>query len=128
MFEIDLKSRLSIYEQVIENVKRLIFSGVLQSDTRLPSVRELSKTLTVNPNTVQKAYRELERQGMIYTVSGRGCFVAPQEEAGIDEEKVSAMFEEMKSLITELLYIGVEPETIRTELENLLRAGTVGKE
>ena len=58
MFQIDLKSRKSIYEQVIDNVKELIVTGVLPAESKLPSVRELSKTLTVNPNTVQKAYRE----------------------------------------------------------------------
>ena len=76
----NLKSRKSIYEQVIDNVKELIVTGVLPAESKLPSVRELSKTLTVNPNTVQKGYRELEHQGYIYTVTGLGCFVAAREE------------------------------------------------
>ena len=63
MFQLDLKSRKSIYEQVIDNLKELIMTRVLSTDEKLPSVRELSKEITVNPNTVQKAYRELERQG-----------------------------------------------------------------
>ena len=72
MFEIDLKSRKSIYEQVTDNLKELIATEVLSSDEKLPSVRAMSKMLTVNPNTVQKAYRELEYQGYIYTASGLG--------------------------------------------------------
>ena len=76
MFQLDLKSRKSIYEQVTDNLKELIMTGTLASGEKLPSVRELSKTITVNPNTVQKAYRELERQGYIYTTSGVGTFVA----------------------------------------------------
>ena len=67
MFQLDLKSRKSIYEQVVDNLKEMIISGVLKSGEKLPSVRELSRMLTVNPNTVQKAYRELERQGYVYT-------------------------------------------------------------
>ena len=66
MFQLDLKSRKSIYEQVVDNVKELIITGVLKAESKLPSVRELSRTLTVNPNTIQKAYRELEHQGFIY--------------------------------------------------------------
>ena len=76
MFQLDLKSRKSIYEQVIDNLKELIMTRVLSTDEKLPSVRELSKEITVNPNTVQKAYRELERQGYVYTTSGVGTFVA----------------------------------------------------
>jgi GntR family transcriptional regulator len=75
MFQIDLKSRKSIYGQIVDNIKELIRAGLLRGDEKLPSVRDLSGLLTVNPNTVQKAYRELERQGRVYTVSGLGTFV-----------------------------------------------------
>ncbi len=120
MFQIDLKSRESIYEQVVENVKRLVFTGILKTDAKLPSVRELSKTLTVNPNTVQKAYRELERQGFIYTVAGRGCFVSDTHDQNPDIERVSAVYEDMKRLIDELLYMGVNEQDIRLEVESML--------
>ena len=76
MFQLDLKSRKSIYEQVIDNLKELIMTRVLSTDEKLPSVRELSKEITVNPNTVQKAYRELERQGYVYTTSKATCFAS----------------------------------------------------
>ena len=65
MFELDLRSRKSIYEQITDNLKELIMTGKMPFGTKLPSVRELSKQISVNPNTVQKAYRELERQGYI---------------------------------------------------------------
>ena len=123
MFQIDLKSRESIYEQVVENVKRLVFTGILKTDDKLPSVRELSKTLTVNPNTVQKAYRELERQGFIYTVTGRGCFVADGQEQTVDKERAAGLFADMKRLIEELLYMGVKRERIREEVERMLDIG-----
>ncbi len=120
MFQIDLKSRQSIYEQVISNIKKLIVSGVLKTDDKLPSVRELSRALTVNPNTVQKAYRELESQGFIYTVSGRGCFVSPENERKKDEEKIKSVSAELKTLIEELIYLGVNREAVRIIVDDIL--------
>lgn len=75
MFAIDLKSRKPISRQIIDNIKELIVSGVLAEDEKLPSVREMASYLTVNPNTVQKAFRILEQQGYIYMSPGRGTFV-----------------------------------------------------
>ena len=66
MLQLDLKSRKSIYEQVMDQLKEQIMTGQMATGEKLPSVRELSKSITVNPNTVQKAYRELERQGYVY--------------------------------------------------------------
>ncbi|WP_226003342.1 GntR family transcriptional regulator [Paenibacillus sp. BJ-4] len=77
MFELDIRSRKPIYEQLMDRVKEMIVYGSLQSDEQLPSVRALSAQLTVNPNTIQKAYRELEREGYIYSVQGKGSFVTP---------------------------------------------------
>ncbi|MBQ2776644.1 MAG: GntR family transcriptional regulator [Peptococcaceae bacterium] len=75
MILIDYKSRTPIYEQIIENVKTLIVSGVLERDQQLPSVRQLAQELAINPNTIQRAYQELEREGIIYSLKGRGSFV-----------------------------------------------------
>ncbi|MGN1351086.1 MAG: GntR family transcriptional regulator [Anaerovoracaceae bacterium] len=125
MFQLDLKSRKSIYEQVVDNVKEMIITGVLPSETRLPSVREMSKTLTVNPNTVQKAYRELEHQGYIYTVAGLGCFVTVREEQEIDKKRVEQIMEELVSLIRELMYLGVSPGEIRKKIDEIYAEGGV---
>ena len=76
MFQIDKFGRTPIYEQVIEQVERLVASGVLKPDDQLPSVRALSQELSVNPNTLQKAYSELERCGVSYSVPGNGRFVS----------------------------------------------------
>lgn len=75
MILIDYKSRTPIYEQIMENVKALILSGVLEQDAQLPSVRQLAQELAINPNTIQRAYAELEREGIIYSLKGRGSFV-----------------------------------------------------
>ncbi len=77
MITIDYRNPQPVYEQLINQIKQLIFLGVLPPDGQLPSVRQLSKELAVNPNTVQKAYVELERMGLTYSIPGRGSFVAP---------------------------------------------------
>ena len=120
MFQLDLKSRKSIYKQIVDNVKELIITGMLKSEEKIPSVRELSKTLTVNPNTIQKAYRELEYQGYIYTVSGLGTFVAVPDELPLDEKRVSDVKDKLRESIKELLYIGCSLERIKSVLNELL--------
>lgn len=125
MFQIDLKSRKLIYEQVIDNVKELIVTGVLPAESKLPSVRELSKTLTVNPNTVQKAYRELEHQGYIYTVTGLGCFVAAREEKQIDMKRVKQIMEELTLAIRELMYLGVTADEIIKKIDGIYKERSV---
>ena len=81
MILIEYKSRKPIYEQIIDSIKSLIVSGVLERDDQLPSVRQLAQELAINPNTIQKAYGELEREGVIYSLKGRGSFVG----SGIQE-------------------------------------------
>ena len=73
---VDLRSRTPIFEQIIECVRDLVIRGILQPDEHLPSVRVLAAEFAINPNTIQKAYGELERQGVIYSLAGRGNFVA----------------------------------------------------
>jgi len=110
MFQIDLKSRTAIYEQVVQQFKRLIISGVLQPDEKVPSVRDMAKTLTVNPNTVQKAYRTLESQGYFYTVLGQGNFITAPPESAQDH---SALYDQLTRLVQELLFNGAAPQAIR---------------
>ena len=80
MIIIDYKDRRPIYEQVIERFQDLIVKGILKPDSQLPSVRNLAMELSINPNTIQRAYAELERQGFIYSIKGRGSFVSFNEE------------------------------------------------
>jgi len=75
MLNLDLQSRVPIFEQIKAGLARLIYLGVLASDEQLPTVRSLAEQLGVNPNTVQKAYQQLEANGLIYPVAGRGNFV-----------------------------------------------------
>ena len=126
MIQLDLKSRKSIYEQVIDGFKELITRGVLHAGDKLPSVRELSRTLTVNPNTIQKAYRQLEADRYIYTVSGLGCFVSEKPEAP-DLSKAAAIYEAIEDNVKQLRYLGVADGEIRARLEEIAcRKGVEG--
>lgn len=80
MIVIDYKDRRPIYEQVVERFQELIVKGVIRAGEQMPSVRSLAMELAINPNTIQKAYAELERRGFTYTVKGRGSFVSAREE------------------------------------------------
>lgn len=76
MITLDYKDHGPLYEQVIERFQDLMFRGILMPDDKMPSVRSLATDLSINPNTIQRAYAELERQGYIYSVQGKGSFVA----------------------------------------------------
>ena len=119
MLQLDLKSRKSIYEQVVDGIKELVLAGVYKADDKLPSVRELSQELTVNPNTIQKAYRALEQQGWIYTVSGLGCFVAKSEHTA-DRAKTDAIYAQIRALVRELSYLGVDEGEIANEMQKVI--------
>ena len=107
MLQLDLKSRKSIYEQVMDQLKEQIMTGQMATGEKLPSVRELSKSITVNPNTVQKAYRELERQGYVYTTSGVGTFVADRSEIHADLPALQKAQENLDDAFRQLLCLGI---------------------
>ena len=107
MLQLDLKSRKSIYEQVMDQLKDQIMTGQMATGEKLPSVRELSKSITVNPNTVQKAYRELERQGYVYTTSGVGTFVADRSEIHADLPALQKAQENLDDAFRQLLFLGI---------------------
>jgi len=116
VFEIDLKNRKTIYEQVIDNIRELIILGVIKPDQKLPSVRELSKSLTINPNTVQKAFTELERLGYIYSVAGVGTFARQQEKTEPDKALLDSAMNRISEDIRELFYLGLGTDEIKRRL------------
>lgn len=87
MIIIDYQDRTPIYEQLVNRIQMLIIKGILEPDTQMPSVRKLATDLSINPNTIQKAYAILEQQGFIYPVKGRGNFVSPNPESGLNKKK-----------------------------------------
>lgn len=128
MFQLDLKSRKSIHEQVVDNIKELIISGVLSPDEKLPSIRDISKTLTVNPNTIQKSYKELERQGFIYTLSGLGSFVSSSLDLKIDENRVSKIKYDIGNSISELFFMGLKKDAVATIVTNIINERSIGND
>ncbi|TDM03593.1 GntR family transcriptional regulator [Macrococcus carouselicus] len=116
MISIDNRSRIPLYEQLSENIKLQIIKGVMQPDEQLPSVRQLAQELTINPNTIQKAYRELEREGFTYSIPGRGSFVQYTEN-DINKERVNALTTELERIIEELLFLGLTKEEIQQKIE-----------
>ena len=139
MFQIDLKSRKAVYNQVVDNFERLVGSGVLARGVDVPNVKELAKTLTVNPNIVQKAYFELEHKGVFYTEDGEQWIVATDDDSSQSEDRlsrqdeVSALYGRIHSDIQELVargelredigkLIGMGGEKSYIHLENLTKS------
>ena len=81
MFRIDALSRQPVYEQIIDQLERLVLAGVIKPGEQIPSVRSLSVQLSINPNTIQKAYAELDRRGILCSVPGRGCYISENARA-----------------------------------------------
>jgi len=111
MFELDLRSRAPIYEQLVEKIIALIVSNVLKADEQLPTVRVLANELTVNPNTIQKAYRELEYRGYIYSLPGKGNFVKPTVPEN-NAARLQTLENDLVRIVSEILYLGRSPEQI----------------
>ena len=118
MIPITLNSRdpRPIYLQVKESLRQLIISGVLTPESKLPSVREIAGTLAINPNTIQRAYRELEAEGFIYSIPGKGSFVSPSRE--ISGEELRRRWEDLDHAVRELRFLGVSEEELIRHLKD----------
>ena len=105
MLNLGYRDARPIYEQVRDNLRRLMVSGAIQEGEKLPSVRSLASNLAINPNTIQRAYESLEAEGYVYSIPGKGSFAAPR--TGVDEERRDRLLGQFDSLTAELLYLGV---------------------
>ena len=119
MFNINTTSDKPIYEQIIDNIKELSLKDILKSDDKLPSVRQMASMLSVNPNTVSKAYQELERQKIIHTIRGRGTFISSPTEYPIDNERTIKAIESLRDICVELGHLGFDKEKINGEIEKI---------
>lgn len=118
MWHIDKFARVPIYEQVVDLVERYVLQGVLKTDEQMPSVRALSQILFVNPNTLQKAYAELERRGLCYAVPGSGRFVCAEAKKNLLARKKEQM-EDFRRLAGELYEAGVSLEAMMECIQSL---------
>lgn len=118
MFVVDVMSRVPVYEQIIKQVEEQVLTGILKEGDKLPSVRSLSVKLSINPNTIQKAYTELDRRQLIITVPGKGSFISEKaiEVVGANSrEKMT----ELNKIIRELAVAGVTKEEIINNIEEV---------
>ena len=117
MVNINTRDPRPIYEQIKEGIGRLILTGVLGQGEKLPSVRTMASSLAINPNTIQRAYRELESEGFIYSVAGKGSFAASIGE--IDGGRRTAKLAQFRSAALELLRLGTTRQELTAILEEL---------
>ena len=106
MIQLDYSDTRPLYEQIKDKIKVLIMRGVLAPHQQLPSVRDLAASLTLNPNTIQKAYRDLEQEGYIYSVRGKGNFVAEASQE-LKQSKIFQLKEQLREILTEMEQLGV---------------------
>ena len=110
MFSINYRDSRPIYEQIMDELRKMIIAGVFAPDEKLPSVRELAQQLAINPNTIQRAYRELEASGYLYSVAGKGNFAGGHKE--VDESRKTELLGKFTAAARELRYLGVTEEEL----------------
>ena len=115
MISLNYRDSRPIYEQIRDGLRKLIVTGALSADEKLPSVRALAAQLAINPNTIQRAYNELEGEGYIYSVPGKGSLAAAT--AAADSARRAELLTQVRELLSELRYLGVSQQ----ELLNLVK-------
>ncbi|WP_261830625.1 GntR family transcriptional regulator [Inconstantimicrobium mannanitabidum] len=112
MINIDARSSTPIYEQIILGIKELIIKEIISPGDKLPSVREMANMLTTNPQTVSKAYNELERLNIIETLRGKGTYVSMEYKPKLEEEKMLKFKKDLKKLLMDAHYMGLNENQI----------------
>ena len=120
MLQLDFGDHRPLYEQICDKLKELIISGVLSENEKVPSVREMASALAINPNTIQKAYKELENEGYIYSLKAKGNFVSPRKDTD-HAPRVAELTESVAQQIRELRFMGVEEKTIQTLISEIYK-------
>ena len=115
MVQLNYRDAKPIYEQIKDGLRKLVVSGALSTGEKLPSVRELASQLAINPNTIGRAYRELENEGYIYTLVGKGTFVA--ESKNIDNTREKELMQSFEELVKELLYLEISKEKLKEQID-----------
>ena len=122
MFKLDYSDGKPIYEQICDNMKKLIIEGVLAADERLPSVRELAVTMAINPNTIQKAYKELENDGYVYSVRAKGVFVSSGDNIH-DDKNTDKLYKNLEDVVKELYFLGESKEKVFAAIDKIYERG-----
>ena len=117
MIQLNYRDSKPIYEQIKDGLRKLVISNSLSADETLPSVRELAAKLAINPNTIQKAYRDLESEGYIYTVTGKGTVVAERKE--VYDARAKELLTEFDEIVEELFFLSVKEKELVERMDNL---------
>lgn len=120
MINIDVTSSTPIYAQIVDGVKEGILKGLFEPGEKLPSVRDMAKMMTLNPNTVQRAYKELERQKVVVKARGRGTFISENYKPRKDKDKLSKVKETFKKGIIDAFYMGISKEELIEIVKSLI--------
>ncbi len=121
MIQLNYRDSKPIYEQIKDGLRRLVVTGAVRTDEKLPSVRELATNLSINPNTIQKAYRELEQEGYIYTIAGKGSYAA--QRADVASGRNEELMKEFDEIVKELLYLNEDKNILINRIEELAKGG-----
>jgi GntR family transcriptional regulator len=124
MIALDYRDKRPIYEQVADKLSHLIVCGVLSSNSKMPSVRALALELSVNPNTVQRAYAQLEQDGYLYTVMGRGNYVTDSKEWKGSKQR--SILEGLEGMLREAFLAGIAVEKIKVLVDRVYEEGKAG--
>ena len=119
MIEIDYRDKRPIYEQIKEKIKNLIISGAMKEDEKIPSVRELASEIAINPNTIQKAYKELENENYIYSIRAKGYFVSGVK--NINVNNIEVLKENLKEILNELYFLGEDYSKITDIVDDIYK-------
>ena len=121
MLKLNYRDSQPIYGQIKDGLRRMIVSGVLEPGEKLPSVRAMAMDLAINPNTIHRAYTELEAEGFIYSVPGKGSFASKREEAGTargsDPSREAKLIRQLRELVAELRYLNYTDSEIIALIE-----------
>lgn len=121
IIKLDMQSRVPIYEQLKVQIGEMILSGQLSEDDQLPSVRVLARDLGVNPNTVQKAYQDLEREQIIYSVAGRGSYISPGADVG--RQLRERQLGKIRQVVLQARKCGIQKERILECVDKIYEEG-----
>ena len=126
MIQLNYRDARPIYEQVKDGLRHLVVTGALRAGDKLPSVRALATSLAINPNTIQRAYESLEREGYLYTVAGKGSFAAPQ--ADVNADRRERLLKDFDSSAAELLFLGMTAGELARRLDEAAARQAVREE
>ena len=121
LIKVDTKGFVPLYEQVKAEIRRLAALGAVKPHDPLPSIRELAAEILVNPNTVARAYRELEQEGLIYTQKGRGSFLTARKVQDVDRDRGVHLIKKMDEAVREIKKFGLGQAEVRKLFEDSLR-------